>query len=200
MRNQFSGKYAKSINRLLNENVTENNSKKNSSVDKLDYEFVTALVSGDSQAVVLCWNSLYKNNPSQLRNSVRKYAQKIKVRQHLLSALSETGSGELLSLLEPVHSDFIYALITHPELFNTSDGNAFFDRSEQQSRLWMLSLECMLIDYAHGFSRKEFLLSLLKRLAVIRGLTAPSLLKTFLNNISKHSQYFSGIGNYLGFR
>lgn len=184
---QFSDKYTKSINRLLNENVTENNSKKNSSVDKLHHEFVTALFSGDSQTVVLCWNSLYKNNPSRLRHLVRKYAQKIKVRQHLLGALSQTGLGELLGMLEPVHSDFIDTLITHPELFNTPDSNACFDRAEQQSCLWMLSLECLLIDHAHGFSRKEFLLSLLKRLAAVRGLAAPSLLKTFLNNISKHS-------------
>jgi hypothetical protein len=188
LHNQFSNNYTKSINRLLNENVTENSSKKNSSVDKSHHKFVTALVSGDSQTVVLCWNSLYKNTPSRLRHLVRKYAQKIKVRQHLLSALSKTGLGELLSLLEPVHSDFIDTLITHPELFNTPDSNTCFDRAEQQSCLWMLSLECLLIEHAHGFSRKEFLLSLLKRLAAVRGLAAPSLLKTFFNNISKHSQ------------
>lgn len=188
LHNQFSDKYTKSINRLLNEKVTENSSKKDSSVDKLHHEFVTALVSGDSQSVVLCWNSLYKNNPLRLRHLVRKYAQKIKVRQHLLGALSETGPGELLGMLEPVHSDFIDTLITHPELFNTPDSNACFDRAEQQSCLWMLSLECLLSDHAHGFRRKEFLLSLLKRLAAVRGLAAPSLLKTFLNNISQHSQ------------
>ncbi|MCP4691536.1 MAG: hypothetical protein GY859_26055, partial [Desulfobacterales bacterium] len=120
---------------------------------------------GSESDLARYWQSLLRDWPEETRQVVLTTGKRPDSAQHIAARFPEPRIRELVHLIEPRNSGFIFKVGDNASLFHKAGKLKTPDLPVFKKQLWIFILSYLLVDRGDRFSKKEFLRRLLKRIS-----------------------------------
>lgn len=136
-----------------------------------------------TEALATAWSELVQDHPALLQSILRRRGRSEQVRRDIAYRASETMLRDMARVLEPVHGEFIAAVMRHPEQFQSEAAQPAVHTEHGRRRLWMFTLGYLLVDRGGQFNRKAYLGSLVRQIAAHDNLAAADFVSALVSTL-----------------
>jgi len=132
-------------------------------------ELLKAMRLGAPYTVAAHWNVILRHRPQLVLDCLRLHCGEAAVLRRIAHTFPEHMILDMITLLEPTESGFLQSVLKHPEVFDAArrdtTGHEATSRKQPRHQLYEFTLTYLLVERGSRFNRKEYLRSILSRMA-----------------------------------
>ena len=158
--------------------------------------FLEALDRGTIARLQPVWESLRKESPEMLVETLRTLGQSVEVRRNIAQNFSEPMIKDIVELLEPTNYRFIEQVVSEPNLYLRSEAQLQVPEADAKKSLWEFTLTYLLVERGSRFNKKSYVGSVMVQLAANLNIRVGDIYQSILallQPISSTSSVYSGI-------
>ena len=156
-------------------------------------ELLSAILSADIDTIESCWPNLLVEQPANLSRTLRRFGRQAILRRSIATAFPTALFEQMLRLLEPVEAEVLQTLMTAISLVLRTELRLPATRIIEELREF--TLHYLFDQRAGGFEYHDYLVSVLRQLALLYSLREDRLIGLVANQIrSRKSQGTAGRG------
>jgi hypothetical protein len=142
---------------------------------------IEAINTGGIARLEPIWDSLRKQAPQMLDETLRTLGQSVAVRRNIARGFSDSMIRDSVEVLEPTNYQFIEQVVSEPYLHVHSEVGARMPASDAKKSLWEFTLTYLLVDRGSRFNKRSYIGYVMLQLAANLNMDVSDLYQSILS-------------------